>query len=164
MKALTGGISAAIGAVAAIPGLGFLGHPLRHPTVSGGEEPLRVAAAADVKPGVPLKVDVIGARRDGWLRLPRVKLGACWLLRGADGNLKAFSTVCPHLGCSVDWSDETRKFECPCHGSVFEAAGRCIAGPAPRPLDELELTVVGDDVQVRYRRFRVSTDKKEPLG
>ncbi len=164
LKKVTAALTAIIGAAAAIPGLGFLAHPLRKATVWGGEEPLRVAAARDVKPGEPLRVDVVGQRRDGWLRLDRVNLGACWLVRSPEGEVRAFSTVCPHLGCGIDWDGDEKKFVCPCHGSDFDTSGRVLAGPSPRAMDELDAVIAGNDVKVRYRRFRVATSKKEPIG
>ena len=81
-----------------------------------------------------------------------------------DGPIKAFSTVCPHLGCGVDFDEKTGKFACPCHTSAFDLDGRCLSGPSPRGLDELEAHVDGRDVLVRYQRFRVGTAKREPIG
>ena len=153
-----------MGAVAGVPALRYIGYPWVEKTVSGGEDPIRVASPDDVKPGQPLRVTVVGNRRDGWLRMDDVKLGACWLVRGDDGHVRAFSTCCPHLGCGIDWNEQTRQFDCPCHGSVFDTGGRCVAGPSPRGMDELDVQVGGNDVKVTYRRFRVSTSKKEPLA
>jgi Rieske Fe-S protein len=164
LKLATAGIGAIIGAIALIPGLSFLAHPLRKETVTGGEEPLRVASKSEVEPGKPMRVDVLGQKRDAWLRLDSVKLGAAWLVRSTTGQLRAFSTVCPHLGCGIDWNDGTKKFDCPCHGSVFDPDGRCVAGPSPRGMDELEVVTSGDEIKVRYRRFRVATPDKEPIG
>lgn len=50
----------------------------------------------------------------------------------------ALSAVCTHLGCIVSRAGDGR-FECPCHGSRFDAQGRPTAGPAPRALDWLEV-------------------------
>jgi Rieske Fe-S protein len=86
------------------------------------------------------------------------------LVKTAGGDIKAYSTVCPHLGCGIDWNDATKHFDCPCHGSVFDKEGKCIEGPSPRGMDELDVVASGDDVKVRYRRFRVSIPNKEPLG
>ena len=67
----------------------------------------------------------------------------------AQGGLKAFSAICTHLGCIVEW-DEPRQFIlCPCHDGRFNAVnGAVISGPQPAPLPELALTVEGDAVYV----------------
>jgi menaquinol-cytochrome c reductase iron-sulfur subunit len=164
LKFLTGAIGALIGAVVAIPGLRFLATPLTKEMVTGGEEPLRVASLDQVEPGIPLRVNVVGQRNDGWLRQDSVKLGACWLTRSATGQVRAFSTVCPHLGCGIDYNDKNQKFECPCHGSFFDNKdGRCVEGPSPRGMDELDVVTSGKDIKVRYRRFRIAIGKKVPV-
>jgi Rieske Fe-S protein len=164
LKLLTGGLGAVIGAIAAIPGLKFLAHPLVKETVTGGDEPLRVAMKDEVEVDKPKRVNVVGETHDGWLKSDGIKLGACWLVKTAGGDIKAYSTVCPHLGCGIDWNDATKHFDCPCHGSIFDKDGKCIEGPSPRGMDELEVVASGDDIKVRYRRFRVSIPNKEPLG
>ncbi len=54
------------------------------------------------------------------------------------------SAVCTHLGCTVEWKAKVDDFDCPCHGSKFNADGTAIAGPAPRPLAWYPLSVSGD--------------------
>jgi len=59
-----------------------------------------------------------------------------------DGNsFKAFSVVCTHLGCAVEFSKEKDIFECPCHGSKYDRNGVNFAGPAPKPLDHYEMVL-----------------------
>lgn len=57
-------------------------------------------------------------------------------------HLRALSAVCTHLGCTVGRADQG--FHCPCHGSLFDAGGRNLAGPAPTPLPWHRLDVAGD--------------------
>lgn len=60
----------------------------------------------------------------------------------AQGGLKAYSAICTHLGCIVEW-DESRQFiHCPCHDGRFNGLnGAIISGPVPAPLPEMPLTV-----------------------
>jgi cytochrome b6-f complex iron-sulfur subunit len=59
----------------------------------------------------------------------------------ANNNLFALSQKCPHLGCRVPFCDSSGRFECPCHGSVFDLAGEHIKGPAPRGMDRFHVSV-----------------------
>lgn len=52
------------------------------------------------------------------------------LFRDADGTFHAFSAVCPHLGCIVQWNADEKSFDCPCHGSRFDGLGHVLNGPA----------------------------------
>ncbi len=54
--------------------------------------------------------------------------------RDAGGDLHVRSAVCPHLGCVVQWNPAETTWDCPCHGSRFDATGRVINGPANRDL------------------------------
>ena len=71
-------------------------------------------------------------------------------------DLKAFSSVCPHLGCRVHWEKEKNRFFCPCHGGVFTTDGVAIAGPpkdAGQRLKEIPIEV--DEVsQIVYIEVR----------
>ena len=61
----------------------------------------------------------------------------------AKGDLFALSQKCPHLGCQVPFCESSGRFECPCHGSVFDIGGEWIAGPAPRGMDRYPVAVRG---------------------
>src|SRR5262245_57217059 len=92
LRLVTLAAGAVVGALAGLPGLAFLAHPLRRRTITGGDAPVPVARAEDVKVEAPLRVDVIADRRDAWMRQEKVRLGACWLTRGP-GGVRAFSSV-----------------------------------------------------------------------
>ncbi len=47
-------------------------------------------------------------------------------------GISAVSLVCTHLGCIVKLAEDG--FDCPCHGSKFDAQGEVVTGPAPRAL------------------------------
>ncbi len=64
-------------------------------------------------------------------------------------GFRAFSAICTHLGCIVRWDPQQRQIACPCHAGVFDAQGRVVSGPPPRPLAEMGVTVVGGEVMVR---------------
>ncbi|MBI4883292.1 MAG: Rieske 2Fe-2S domain-containing protein [Actinobacteria bacterium] len=69
-----------------------------------------------------------------------VNAGRLWV-SNADGHLFAISQKCPHLGCRVPFCESSGRFECPCHGSVFDIGGEWISGPSPRGLDQHPLTL-----------------------
>jgi Rieske Fe-S protein len=54
--------------------------------------------------------------------------------RDPAGRVCELSAVCPHLGCIVHWNRAERSWDCPCHGSRFDATGRVLNGPATSDL------------------------------
>lgn len=54
--------------------------------------------------------------------------------REEDGSVVALSPRCSHMGCTVDWNDAARTWDCPCHGSRYDRHGDVIQGPAEKPL------------------------------
>jgi len=61
--------------------------------------------------------------------------------RPAADDVRAFSAVCTHQGCTVD-GVAGGIISCPCHGSRFDAAtGAVRNGPAARPLAKVAVVV-----------------------
>lgn len=58
--------------------------------------------------------------------------------RDDQGNIHQRSAVCTHLYCIVDWNTAERTWDCPCHGSRFDAYGNVVNGPAITSLAEVE--------------------------
>jgi menaquinol-cytochrome c reductase iron-sulfur subunit len=76
-----------------------------------------------------------------------------YLRRTGEREFVAFSPICTHLGCPVNWLQKAEIFLCPCHGSVYNADGTVAGGPAPLPLYHLPVRVNGKRVQVKTQPF-----------
>ena len=61
-------------------------------------------------------------------------------------SIKAFSMICTHLGCIVQWSGDKSEFYCPCHDGYFDQFGEVIAGPPPVPLEQIPVRVLDGQV------------------
>jgi len=69
-------------------------------------------------------------------------------LQDFDKTIQALYHVCPHLGCTVPYCDQSGRFECPCHGSTYNLHGEWIEGPAPRGMDRFKASVQDNNVMV----------------
>lgn len=157
--AVTGGIAGA-GALA-LPAARFVVAPAAGG--AGGGRWIRTVALEALKEGEPKRVALVADHKDAWTLEKQVELGAVWLLREGDA-VKAWSVVCPHLGCAVDKSATEPGFNCPCHDSSFDPAGRRLSGPSPRDMDALATRVEDGFVVVEFQRFRQGTPEKTPMG
>lgn len=66
------------------------------------------------------------------------------MIKRDDSGLKAYSSVCPHLGCRVHWEEDKNEFFCPCHKGVFASNGVAISGPpadAGQSLKEIPIEI-----------------------
>lgn len=150
VASLAGGAAAVI---AGIPVLGAALFPVRVQTVSEGEGFIPVADESNLAEGTPIKAAVRATRHDAWTEVKGVELAAVWIQKKRDGSVSALSSICPHLGCSVDYLPDNDCFNCPCHGSVFTRDGQVSSGPSPRALDPLETRVENGKVLVKFERF-----------
>ncbi len=103
-------------------------------------------AVASVDEAKAMPVGTVSYFREQRLYLSRVESGFLALYR-----------KCTHLGCVVPWREDDPteddlatmgRFNCPCHGSIFDRYGVVRGGPAPRPLDLFPITVEGDELIV----------------
>jgi glycine/D-amino acid oxidase-like deaminating enzyme/nitrite reductase/ring-hydroxylating ferredoxin subunit len=76
--------------------------------------------------------DKIRAGEGAILREGAKKIAA---YRDEEGRLHKFSAVCPHLKCIVRWDGYEKTWDCPCHGSRFDALGHVLNGPAISDLE-----------------------------
>jgi menaquinol-cytochrome c reductase iron-sulfur subunit len=99
---------------------------------------------------------------DGWRKAVSEK--AVYVTRDSRGQLRVFSSICPHLGCTLPWVSGKNEFICPCHGATFSPDGKRISGPSLRGMDELETTIQDGQVLVRFLYFRQLVADKEVIG
>jgi Rieske Fe-S protein len=93
--------------------------------------------------------------------MPPSQIGSVWLERQGEEVL-AFSTICPHLGCGIDWESGKKRYVCPCHDSYFAPDGSVLTGPSPRGMDRLEARIVEGQVEVKFEKFVLGTAEKTP--
>jgi glycine/D-amino acid oxidase-like deaminating enzyme/nitrite reductase/ring-hydroxylating ferredoxin subunit len=86
-----------------------------------------------VTPGREPNAEKIQSGEGAILREGARKIAA---YRDEQGTLHKFSAVCPHLKCIVRWDGCEKTWDCPCHGSRFDALGRVLNGPAISDLEE----------------------------
>jgi len=139
-------------------------NPLRQKGQTG--EPIKLASLAVLpEDGTPRKFPVIADRSDAWNMFPNEPIGAVFLRRTADNQVKAYQVICPHAGCSIQYesTDEGGKFFCPCHQANFALDGQRTdkTSPSPRDMDSLEAEIRNDtEVWVKFQNFETGTSKK----
>ena len=70
------------------------------------------------------------------------------LVRTPAGELRAFSAVCTHLNCTVQYRPDLSHIWCACHNGHYDLNGKNIAGPPPRPLDTFVVNARGNQIVV----------------
>jgi len=131
---LLGGLVSSLSAFAALflyPVLRFIVPP---PVPESKQNSIKAAAANELKPN-SAKVFAFGSK-------PAI------LVRQANGEYRAFSAVCPHLQCTVQYSADQKLIWCACHNGKFDLNGRVISGPPPNGLEVYEVGISGEDVIV----------------
>ena len=112
---------------------------------------VEAGAASDLAQGQFNKISITYDAKDGWLDGKTKQL----VYVKPDGeNILAFSATCSHLGCNVNYDEQTGQFKCPCHAGMYDATGKNISGPPPRPLTRLE-------AKIEDGKLMVNTGAKE---
>ena len=73
------------------------------------------------------------------------------LIKTPTGELRAFTAICTHLDCTVQYRDDLEHIWCACHNGHYDLTGRNISGPPPRPLEEYEVNIRDNDIYVSKR-------------
>ncbi len=109
---------------------------------------VKVGNVKDLEQSKPVGFNYPDEKSPAWL----VKLsGAAYEGAGPDSNIVAFSAICTHMGCPVEFVGD--RFICPCHYSMFDPAknGQVYQGLASDYLPQiaLEIDAAGDIQAVR---------------
>jgi len=163
MALVTGGVATMVPLAAGV--FAFL-DPLRRRANDNGYT--RVATLDSVPDdGIPREFPVLADRTDAWNRYPNEPVGAVYLRRvKGETTVAAYSAICPHAGCFVDYAIEHGAFQCPCHDSKFEPDGARVnpeSCPSPRDLDTLKVDeerLADGEVWVEFKNFRAGRSEK----
>jgi Rieske Fe-S protein len=150
-----------VGALLSVPLIRFALFPLLRRTTELKSSPLGdLSAFSSLTEPVMRTIQI--EQVDGWRKAISEK--AVYVTKDNQGQLRALSSICPHLGCTVPWNKNKKQFVCPCHGATFAADGTRISGPSLRGMDTLETTVQGGQLLVRFQYFRQLVSDKEVIG
>jgi Rieske Fe-S protein len=76
------------------------------------------------------------------------------VVRTIDGEVRAFSAVCTHLDCTVQFKADTTQLWCACHNGTYDLGGNVVSGPPPRALEKFTVNLrgEGDDAEIVVSR------------
>jgi cytochrome b6-f complex iron-sulfur subunit len=66
------------------------------------------------------------------------------VVRTAEGEVRAFSAVCTHLDCTIQFKNDTSQLWCACHNGTYDLGGAVVSGPPPRPLEKFVVNLRGE--------------------
>jgi thiosulfate dehydrogenase [quinone] large subunit len=74
--------------------------------------------------------------------------GAPAIIFRTKSGVYAYSAVCTHQGCTVEFDKNSKHLICPCHGAEFDPANsaKVLAGPTSTPLPKVKILVKGDEI------------------
>lgn len=104
----------------------------------------RIAALVDLSPGSAIDFDYPEGAAAVLVDLGEATEGGV----GTNGSIVAYSALCQHMGCPVEYRDATKDFFCGCHASRFDArlGGQAVSGPAPRGLPRIALEIADGEI------------------
>lgn len=155
-----GGI--AMSALLAVPVLRYVLYPLYANDALSKWSKVGLVDSLPAVGSPPVRKEITFRKLDGWRET--VTTESVYVERTSDGKIRVLSSICPHLGCTVQWRASKGEFLCPCHGSVFNAEGKHVAGPARRGMDPLPTKQDQGDLQVHFEFFREDVPYREVVS
>jgi Rieske Fe-S protein len=138
-------VNGAVGAVMAVPIIGYLLGPAEKKSASDNSW-VRLGALSEFPEGETRLVNYRNPVTTSW----DGQTGdiPCWVRRVSGTTFQVFAINCAHLGCPVRWFAQSKLFLCPCHGGAYYADGTRASGPPERGLFEYEHRVTGDALMI----------------
>ncbi len=150
IKGTTYLIGGLIGEVVAAPAIAFLISPILGKKQDGAWVDL---GPLDGYPlGQPTLFEFSRTEVNGWERTG-MNYGV-FVVRTDEAIVRVFSNICTHLGCHVNWHPEVQHYISPCHDGHFDALGRNLSGPPPRPLDEFITRIEDGRLHIQLPAFK----------
>lgn len=132
------GLNAVVGAVLAVPLLGYVLAPMFRKNGSYNAW-VQLARVDSMPVGATRLLEFLNPVRtptDGeTAKIP------VWARRTTPDRYEVFAINCAHLGCPVRWFEQSQLFLCPCHGGAYYSTGEVAAGPPPRGLYKYEVRI-----------------------
>jgi menaquinol-cytochrome c reductase iron-sulfur subunit len=149
VKATIGVLGTIMGVIVGIPIIGYIIAPALKRQESEAWIP---AGTLDHYPvNEPTLFNFTRTTVNGWERTVN-SYGVYIVRKSETGNdVVAFSNVCTHLACRVNWNDQAQEYICPCHDGKFNIDGTVVAGPPPRPLDRYETKVEDGNLSLHFQ-------------
>jgi len=103
------------------------------------DKKVRIAAMSDLKTWTPMEFEFPEGEPALLVDIGKAVEGGI----GPNGSIVAYSTLCQHMGCPLNFDSDKNNLTCGCHASVFDPArsGMAIEGPATRGLPRIALTI-----------------------
>jgi len=133
VKVVVGAVGTLIGAVIALPAVGYLLTPAMDSLkTKSGETWIPVGPLENFEIGKPQLFNFTRTKVNGWERTTNSY--GIYIFRQNEAETLVFSNVCTHLSCRVTWRDDSQDYFCPCHDGLFSKEGAVIGGPPDDPL------------------------------
>jgi menaquinol-cytochrome c reductase iron-sulfur subunit len=136
-----------VGALLAVPVVGFLLAPVARRRTPGYESWISLGTINQFPPGETR----MASYRNPAAHTEDGETGdiPCWVRHTDGDHFQVFAINCAHLGCPVRWFPQSGLFLCPCHGGAYYADGARAAGPPERGLFEYPFKIVDGNLQIQ---------------
>jgi menaquinol-cytochrome c reductase iron-sulfur subunit len=142
-------LNGAVGAVLAVPLVGYLLGPMKKG--SSYNSWIKLGTLSDFPEGETQLVNYRNPVTTPWDG--QTDDIPCWVRRVSGDTFQVFAINCAHLGCPVRWFSQSKLFLCPCHGGAYYADGSRASGPPERGLFEYDHKIVGDTLMISAGRM-----------